>query len=67
MSAPAALIFSFPGYIAEGGVTRQPYGGHRVIEALNTSLTEYKYRFFTNVEFQLVRHVAEKVSVRNDY
>ena len=51
------------GYIAEAGVTRQPYGGHRVTEALNSSFTESRYRFFTDVEFQIVRLAMEKVNL----
>lgn len=50
------------GYIVEGGVTRQPYGGHRITEYLNSSFTESKYRFFTDVEFQIVRLAMEKVN-----
>ena len=55
------------GYIVESGVTRQPYGGHRITEALNASFTESKYRFFTDVEFPIVRLAMEKVktSVKN--
>ena len=47
----------------EGGVARQPYGGHKVATVLNSMLTENenKYHFFTDVEFLLVRHVMEKV------
>ncbi len=56
------LIYLISGYIVEGGVTRQPYGGHRITEALNSSFTESKYRFFTDVEFQIVRLAMEKVS-----
>ena len=49
----------------ESGVTRQPYGGHRVTEALNASFTESKYRFFTDVEFPIVRLAMERVSIRD--
>ena len=52
---------SFLGYVAEGGVTRQPYGGHRVAEALKGALTERKYHFFTEAEYSLVRLIMEKV------
>ena len=49
------------GFIEAGGSSRQSYGGHTVIDSLNRSLTEYKYRFFTDVEFTLVRAAAEQV------
>jgi len=49
------------GYIVEGGVTRQPYGGHRIADALNSCLTQCKYAFFSEVEFYLVRLAMEKV------
>ena len=49
------------GYVAEGGVTRQPYGGHRVADALKGALTERKYHFFTEAEYPLVRLIMEKV------
>lgn len=55
------LVFLFQGYIVEQGVSRQPYGGQRIREALNNMLTEKRYRFFTDVEFQIVRLVFEKV------
>ncbi|CAH1784937.1 unnamed protein product, partial [Owenia fusiformis] len=48
------------GYIIEKGVSRKPYGGARIAEALNSSLTENKYRFFTEVEKLIVRHVMER-------
>ena len=54
------LFYPLAGYIVEAGVTRQPYGGHRITEALNSSFTESKYRFFTDVEFQIVRMAMEK-------
>ena len=49
----------------EQGVSRQSYGGHRIAEALNSSFTEKRYRFFTDVEFQIVRMAMEKV--RDDH
>ena len=60
-----AIVFLFPGYIVEQGMTRQPYGGHKITEMLNSSLTERRYRFFTDVAFQLVRLGMEKVSTSN--
>ena len=53
----------FTGYIVEGGVTRQTYGGNKVADTLNTTLTERKYRFFTDVESFIVRLAMEKVCV----
>ena len=52
------------GYIVEGGVTRQPYGGHRISEALNTCLVQCNYAFFSDVEFYIVRLAMEKVRIR---
>jgi hypothetical protein len=46
----------------EGGVTRQTYGGNKVAETLNTSLTERKYRLFTDIESYIVRLAMERVS-----
>ena len=56
-------LLLFLGYVAEGGVTRQPYGGHRVAEALKGALTERKYHFFTEAEYPLVRLIMEKVLI----
>ena len=39
----SATIPCVAGYIVEGGVTRQPYGGHRISEALNTCLVQCNY------------------------
>ena len=50
------------GYVVEGGVERQPYGGQKITDSLNASLTEQRYRFFTDVEFQIVRLTMEKVA-----
>ena len=52
------------GYIVEAGVTQQIYGGQKVMEMLNSSFTERRYRFFTDVEAQLVRLALEKVRDR---
>ena len=49
------------GYIVEQGVSRQPYGGHAITQALNNTFTQKRYRFFTDVEFQIVRLAMEKV------
>ena len=49
------------GYIIDGGVTRQPYGGHRIADCLNATLAESKYHFFTHVDFTIVRRVMEEV------
>ncbi|KAI0240357.1 hypothetical protein LSAT2_008944 [Lamellibrachia satsuma] len=60
--------FTLSGYIVEGGVTRQPYGGHRVCEALNSCLTQSKYTFFSDLEFYFVRLAMEQLCfVTNDY
>ena len=52
------------GYIVEGGVTRQTYGGDKIAEVMNTTLTERKYRFFTDVDSMIVRLAVEKVRYR---
>ena len=52
---------SILGYIVEQGVSRQPYGGHAITQALNKTFTEKRYRFFTDVEIQIVRLAMEKV------
>lgn len=49
------------GYVVEGGVMRVPYGGQMITDALNRSFTDRRYRFCTDVEFQIVRLAMEKL------
>ncbi|XP_021342763.1 uncharacterized protein LOC110443095 isoform X2 [Mizuhopecten yessoensis] len=56
------------GYVIEGGVSRQSYGGQKVEDCLNNSLTENKYVFVTPVEQLIVRHIMEQSCyVAEDY
>ena len=41
-------------------MSRQAYGGQKVCDSLNSSLTELKYNFFTPVDKLLVRYVMEQ-------
>ena len=57
------VVFQCSGYMIEGGISRQVYGGNRVTEGLNNHLlSDNKFRFFTDVEFNIVRSLMEKVS-----
>lgn len=51
------------------GLSRQPYGGARICDALNGMLTEKRYHFFTDVERLIVRLALEKVKLEtlSDY
>ncbi|XP_060062979.1 uncharacterized protein LOC132543488 [Ylistrum balloti] len=56
------------GYVIEGGVSRQSYGGQKVEDCLNSSLTENKYVFGTPVEELILRHIMEQSClVAEDY
>ena len=46
----------------DAGVTRQAYGGRKVGEMLNQGLMLKRFRFFTDVEWLLVRYALEKVN-----
>ncbi|XP_069142440.1 uncharacterized protein [Argopecten irradians] len=56
------------GYVIEGGVSRQSYGGQKVEDCLHSSLTENKYVFGTPVEQLILRHIMEQSCyVAEDY
>ncbi|XP_033746784.1 uncharacterized protein LOC117331917 isoform X2 [Pecten maximus] len=56
------------GYVIEGGVSRQSYGGQKIEDCLNSSLTENKYVFGTPVEQLILRHIMEQSCyVAEDY
>ncbi|GFO44483.1 histone-lysine N-methyltransferase SETMAR [Plakobranchus ocellatus] len=50
----------FDGFVIEGGVARCPYGAQKVQESLTTSLLGINYKFHSEVEQLLVRHVMEE-------
>ena len=52
----------YEGFIIEGGVSRQSYGGQKVTDSLNSSLTANKYVYVTPVEQLIVRYIMEQVS-----
>jgi len=49
------------GYVVDGGVVRLACGGQKINDSFNSSLSERKYRFSTDAEFQIVRLAVEKV------
>ncbi|KAK3102537.1 hypothetical protein FSP39_012051 [Pinctada imbricata] len=56
----------YDGYVIEGGVSRQSYGGQKVAESLKHSLE--KYKFSTPIQQLLVRYVMEQSCyVTSDY
>ncbi|KAL5013271.1 hypothetical protein ScPMuIL_007541, partial [Solemya velum] len=50
----------YDGMLIEGGVSRQAYGGQKVLDSLNISLMENKYKFSSPVEKLIVRYIMEK-------
>ncbi|XP_062617675.1 uncharacterized protein LOC134279321 isoform X2 [Saccostrea cucullata] len=56
----------YDGFVIEGGVSRQSYGGQKVIESLNSCLQGYN--FSTPIQQLLVRYVMEQSCyLVNDY
>ena len=48
------------GYLVDGGLNRQSYGGQRITETLNSYLAEY--RLLSAVEQLIAKYIKEKVS-----
>lgn len=56
------------GYIVEGGVTRLPYGGQRIVHHLKHALAQKHVSLVSDVESYLARHVLEQLCyVAEDY
>lgn len=49
------------GYVVENGVTRVPYGGQMITNALHHSVTNQPNRLITDIEFQIFRLAMEKL------
>lgn len=50
----------YDGFVLEGGVARCPYGSTKVVDSLKKSLLETNYKFASDVELLLVRHIMEQ-------
>ncbi|XP_065178766.1 uncharacterized protein LOC135809359 [Sycon ciliatum] len=50
------------GVIIENGVTRYPYGGRAVNEAMTRKLAEEGYRMFADVQQYVVKYIKERAS-----
>ncbi|XP_065939030.1 uncharacterized protein [Magallana gigas] len=48
----------YDGFVIEGGVSRQSYGGQKVLESLNSCL--HGYKFSTPIQQLIVRYVMEQ-------
>lgn len=48
----------YDGFVIEGGVSRQSYGGQKVVESLNSCL--HGYKFSTPIQQLIVRYVMEQ-------
>ena len=58
-------MFNSLGYLVDGGLNRQTYGGSHITDTLNSYLVEY--RLFTPVEQLIARLVKEKVKIIISY
>ena len=50
------------GVIVESGTSSLPFGGQQVTEHLSKLLSEYGYRFFSDIESLIVKYVKEKAA-----
>ncbi|KAG0421684.1 hypothetical protein HPB47_002433 [Ixodes persulcatus] len=48
------------GYIVEGGVTRLPYGAHKLAHHLRQALVQKRVSLFSDVDLYLVRYVQQQ-------